>query len=65
MLDPLLSFQRKLEDSLNKHYHPVYAFGDAVKVAEECAIKTLFMTEMSNKTKKVVFINLVLRACDT
>ena len=55
MLDPLLSAQKKLEDALSRNCHPIQAFGEAVRVAEECAINTINMTESSSKVSNSDF----------
>lgn len=54
MLDPLLSAQKKLEDSLSRKCHPIQAFGEAVRVAEECAIQTINLPGSSSKVSKVI-----------
>ncbi|KAL2736072.1 triokinase/FMN cyclase-like [Vespula maculifrons] len=42
MLDPLISAQNVLSNSLDIQMHPIQAFGEAVKAAEKCAIQTVY-----------------------
>ncbi|XP_043493373.1 putative 3,4-dihydroxy-2-butanone kinase isoform X2 [Polistes fuscatus] len=41
MLDPLVSAEDALSSKLNAKMHPIQAFGEAVKAAEQSAIKTV------------------------
>ncbi|XP_014611589.1 PREDICTED: triokinase/FMN cyclase-like isoform X1 [Polistes canadensis] len=42
MLDPLMAAQNVLSSTLDAKMHPIQAFGEAVKAAEQCAIQTLY-----------------------
>ncbi|KAK2586481.1 hypothetical protein KPH14_010750 [Odynerus spinipes] len=41
MLDPLIAVQNVLSNALDAKVHPIQAFGEAVKAAENCAMQTM------------------------